>query len=134
MSGIEIAGLVLGALPILIEGVRWHKKNLKKGIRLLRWRHVVEKLNVALLTQQRMLTEIIRSVLERSGCKGGQYLEQDPVGILGDTELQEHVADYLGEANDAVFQSTLLKCQKIVCQVAEKLAGLVPTTKEVQFE
>ncbi|GAB1316325.1 hypothetical protein MFIFM68171_06535 [Madurella fahalii] len=127
MSGFEVAGVVLGALLILISAVEWSKKGIARGIIFFRKRRYVEKLALALLSQRQHLSEIIKSILIRSGCKEVSRLEDDPIGYLKDDAIRDQVLDYLGEENFAAFSGLILHCRQIIKGVAMKTAGLVPT-------
>ncbi|KAK3314333.1 hypothetical protein B0H66DRAFT_483219 [Apodospora peruviana] len=127
MTGFEIAGVVLGALPILFSAVDWSKRGIGKGAIFFRKRRSVEKLALALLSQRQHLTEIIRSILAGSGCEDLSRLEDDPVEYLMDEAIQEQVLDYLGEETFAALQGQLDHCHETIKLLAIKVAGLVPS-------
>ena len=127
MSGFEVAGVVLGALPILFAAVDFSKKNIGRGAVFFRKRRYVEKLALALLSQRQHLVEIIRSILNKSGCEDLSRLESDPIGYLKDDTVQGQVLDYLGEENFTALGGLILRCQDIIKLVAIKTANLVPS-------
>lgn len=127
MSGFEIAGVVLGALPILFSAVDWSKRGIGRGKDFFQKRQIVEKLALALLSQQQHLAEIIRSILARSGCEDLSRLEDDPVEYLMDEAIQEQVLDYLGEETFTALQGQLDHCHETIKLLAIKIAGLVPS-------
>ncbi|KAK3998115.1 hypothetical protein QBC44DRAFT_375996 [Cladorrhinum sp. PSN332] len=126
MSGFEVAGLVLGAIPILFAAVDFSKKNIGRGAIFFRKRRHVEKLALALLSQREHLSEIIQSILVESGCKDLARLEEDPVVYLQDDEIQEQVLDYLGEETFTAFSGLILHCHETIKGIAMKTAYLVP--------
>jgi len=126
MSGFEVAGVVLGALPVIFAAVDLSKKSIGRGAIFFRKRHYVEKLALALLSQRQHLTEIIRSILIGSGCEDLSRFDSDPVGYLKDDAVQGQVLEHLGEENFAVLGGQILHCQEIIKQVAIKTANLVP--------
>lgn len=129
MSGIEIAGLVLGALPVLIRAVDLYKDGIRKAGTAFRKRKYVQKLARALLLQQQTLEETVKSVLIASGSENIWRLDEDPLGYLNEKSVREQVLDYLGAKNDVAFTGTLEQSKDIVKKIARNLAGLVPTFK-----
>ena len=129
MSGIEVAGLLLGSIPILVEAVSAYKDGIQKSRIFFRKRAIVEKLSLALLLQQRTLAEIIRSILTRSGCLDVWRLEADPVGCFHDSEIQAQVLEYLGEDNEVAFKGVLRQSYDTIRRIALNLAGLVGATQ-----
>jgi len=125
MSGIEVAGLLLGALPILFTAVDLAKESIQKGRVFFRKRVYVEKLAYAVLLQQQTLAETVRSLLIRSGCEAVSSLDDDPVGYLNDESVRNQVLDYLGPQNDAAFTGALKQSNDIVKKIARNIAGLV---------
>jgi len=127
MSGFEVAGVVLGALPILFAALDASKKGIGRGVIFLRKRRCVEKLTLALLSQQQHVAEIIRSILVGSGCEDVSRLENDPVEYLKDKLVQEQVLDYVGSETFAALRGLLEHCHETIQSLAIKIAGLVPS-------
>ncbi|KAK7711995.1 hypothetical protein SLS64_005266 [Diaporthe eres] len=96
MSGIEVAGLVLGALPLVLKSVDAYRDGFRRFGTTFNKRKHVEKLARALLLQQRTLEELIKSVVLASGCEDVLALDDDPVGYLKSPDVQEQVEEYLG--------------------------------------
>lgn len=102
MTGIEVTGLLLGALPILFEAVDIYKCELQKGKVLFGERLVIKKLALALLLQQRTIAETVKLILEKSGCEQVALLDTDPVPCLDNAEVKRQVLDYLGPKHTIV--------------------------------
>ncbi|KAH6677735.1 hypothetical protein B0J14DRAFT_475288 [Halenospora varia] len=130
MSGIEVAGLVLGALPILFAAVDFSKDGIHRVGAAFRKKKYVEKLARALLLQQQILEETVKSVLMASGCEDIWHFDQDPLGYLGDASVREEILDYLGPKNELAFTGALQQSCDIVKKIAKNVAGLVPTFKD----
>ncbi|KAL4911447.1 hypothetical protein BDW74DRAFT_142924 [Aspergillus multicolor] len=126
MSGIEVAGLLLGALPILFAAVDSSKNTIDRGKLLFRTRSYVKKLADALLLQQQILAETTRSLLLASECSDVHLLEVDPAGYLSQKSIQEDLSDYLGPANARALNTTLNTSKEAVQKIASFLSGLVP--------
>lgn len=129
MSGFEIAGVVLGAIPVLIGAVDLSKDSFHRAGTAFRKRKYVQKLARALLLQQQTLEETVKSVVIASGCDDLWRLDEDPLGYLSNKSVREQVQDYLGPKNDTAFTGTLEQSNDIVKQIARNIAGLVPTYK-----
>ena len=124
-----MAGLVLGALPIIFKAVDFSKDGFSRVGLALHKRKNIQKLARALLLQQQILEETVKSVLLASGCEDVGRLDHDPAGYLADESIQEEVLDYLGVKNDAAFTGALEQSYHIVQKIAKNIAGLVPTYK-----
>ncbi|KAI9788455.1 MAG: hypothetical protein M1816_006891 [Peltula sp. TS41687] len=130
MPGIEIAGLVLGAIPVLIGAVDLYKDGIRRVGTAFRKRKYVEKLAHALLLQKQILEETVKSILIASGCEHIWRLEDDPVGYLSDEGVREQFLDYLGQNNHTAFTGTLEQSKYIVKKIARNIAGLVPELEQ----
>jgi hypothetical protein len=126
MSGFEIVGVVLGALPIIVSAVESSKESYRY---FFRKRKCVEKLALALRSQQQHLAEITRSILISSGCEDVHRLDDDPVHYLNDDTVRAQVLDYLGEGNFIVFTELVEDCHQTIKEVTANLVDLVPEVK-----
>ncbi|PQE29589.1 hypothetical protein CJF30_00009219 [Rutstroemia sp. NJR-2017a BBW] len=124
MSGIEVAGLVLGAIPILSEAFKSYRESV---ITFFRARKYIDKLYRALLLQERILEETVKLVLLGSGCENIPDLSESPVGYLTDARVQENIKDYLGPGNMKIFDDTIYQSRTIIEKLAGSLTGLVPS-------
>lgn len=129
MSGIEVAGLVLGVIPILIEAVDICKVGIERSKIAFRKRKYVEKLAHALLLQEQILRETIKSVLIESGCEDVWRLNDDPHVFLDDEHIQEQILDFLGPANNAAFNGAFEQSNSLIKEIVKGVAGLVPSFK-----
>lgn len=129
MSGIEVADLVLGALPILLAVIDSSKDGMRRFEGLFKRRKHIEKLVRALLLQQQVLKETVRSVVIASGYKYPHQIAHDPIHLLKDKAVQEEIFDYLGPENYAALTGTFTQSSDVVKRVAKNIAGLVGSTK-----
>ena len=127
MSGIEIVGVALGVLPIVLQSVDIYKDSIRRVSTTIRKRKHVEKLARALLLQQQILEETVKSVVLASGCENVGALEEAPFDYFGNEEARERVEDYLGLKNSIAFIGILTAINEIVRKVAKNISGLVPT-------
>lgn len=128
MSGFEIAGVVLGALPILFEAIDWYKNSIHRAGVAFRRRKHVDKLARALLLQKQTLEETVKSIIVASGCEDIWRLEDDPLGYLNDENVQSYIGRYLG-SNDSAFIEIIKQSNDVVKEIARNIAGLVPSYK-----
>lgn len=131
MSGIEIAGLVLGSIPIIISAVELCQTGYEKSVVPFRRRRHVDQLCHALLLQQRILTETIRMLTVHSGCgdQEGVTLDDDPLGFLQNVHIHDQLLDFLGDANHKALIGSLQEITIALKGIANQLLGLVPTQK-----
>lgn len=126
MSGIEVAGLVLGALPLVLKSVDAYRDGFRRFGTTFNKRKHVEKLARALLLQQRTLEELIKSVVLASGCEDVLALDDDPVSYLKKPDVQEQVEEYLGPKSTSFLVGELEVNSEAVGKVARRISGLVP--------
>lgn len=130
MSGVEVAGLVLGALPILIEAINVYRSGLKKSRSGIRKRKVIERLGQALILQKTIIAGLTRGVLEQCGCDTAAGADDAQLrSLLQDKQTQDMVGEFLGTYNTQVFSDTLIDCMTDVSQATVRLASLVPSVK-----
>lgn len=133
MSGIEVAGLVLGAVPILIEAIDRYKNGINKIRSGFKKRKVIEKLGRALRYQKSIIEAITRNVLVQSGCDYATKADDTQLRrLLQDGQTQDMVNDFLGAANALVFSDALLDCMASVGHATIGLASLVPALASVK--
>ncbi|KIW11456.1 hypothetical protein PV08_10756 [Exophiala spinifera] len=129
MSGIEVAGLILGALPILIDGLASYRKGLKSLRRGFQRRKLVEELTCTLTVQVKILEELLRFILNNSGYETPETLSTKSLEILRDSDVQNAIARYLGP-NYEVITEAMLQCQEIFYRIITSISKLVPSLKE----
>ncbi|KAL9615829.1 MAG: hypothetical protein Q9160_009227 [Pyrenula sp. 1 TL-2023] len=130
MSGLEVVGVILGAIPILVEGLKVYRSGLKTVGRGFRKRKTIEKLSRALLLQQGTLEELLKQVLIKSGHElpADFAFGVNALSILSDTSVQDNIVDYLGTNFDA-FMDTIKECYAIFQKLVTKTATMVPSVK-----
>lgn len=126
MSGIEVAGLVLGAIPLVVKSVDAYRDGFRRFGTTFNKRKHVEKLARALLLQQRILEEVIKSIVLASGCEDVLALYDDPVGYLKNLDVQEQMVEYLGPNSTSFLVDELMVNIEAVGKVVRCISGLVP--------
>ena len=126
MSGIEVAGLVLGALPILFAAVDLPKSSLQRTLAAFRKRAYVGNLARALLLQKQIIAENVKSLAISSGCEEVWLVDDDPLEYLSGVAVQEQILDYLGVENHTAFVGALEQSHDAVKKIARNIEGLLP--------
>ena len=129
MSGIEIAGIVLGALPILFEALDGYRGSINRISQGVRKRKYVEKLARALRMQRQTLESILKIVLLESGCESLPAADEHIRDCLNDPSNKARVKDYLGVQNDLAFQDAVTDCFESVHRATLRVAAYVPLVK-----
>lgn len=132
MSGFEVVGIALGILPIVLQSVDGYRDSIRRVGTTIRKRKHVEKLARALLLQQQILEETVKSVVLACGCENISTLEEDPFGYFSSEDVRERVEDYLGPKNSIVFVGLLTANNDVVKKVAQNISGLLPA-RQVRF-
>ena len=127
MSGLDIVGLALGILPIVLHSVDVYRDSIRRVGTTIRKRKHVEKLARALLLQQQILEETVKTVVLACGCENVGALEETPFEYFQDEDVRERVENYLGLKNSTVFIGLLTANNDTVKKVAKNISGLVPT-------
>ena len=126
MSGFEVIGIALGILPIVLQSVDVYKDSIRRVGTTIRKRKYVEKLARALLLQQQILEETIKSVVLACGCENVSALEEEPFGYFNNEDVRERIEDFFGPKNSIAFVGLLNANNDIVKKLAENISGLVP--------
>ncbi|KAL8832344.1 MAG: hypothetical protein Q9170_004914 [Blastenia crenularia] len=128
MSGIEVAGLVLGAIPIII----WGLENYKTTREIWRRSHskalLVDRL-INALQEQRILIELDLQILLRAA----DYEDDEIAGLetssfhdlLLDQGLAEPLIRYLGRIYNP-YRGALERCERILIDIVQSIGGLTP--------
>lgn len=117
MSGLEVVGIALGSIPIVLHFVDVYKSSIRRvGTTIWKRKHV-EKLARALLLQQQILEETVKSVVLTCGCENVGALEEDPFGYFSNGDVRERVEDYLGPKT----VSPSLACSRRIMTSSKKL-------------
>ncbi|KAF3133223.1 hypothetical protein TWF569_010667 [Orbilia oligospora] len=123
----EIAGLVLGALPILYGSVRVYRDTSKTVNRILRKRIYVDELVNALILLEGTLKLLVKSLLQDSGAWN---FEHDPFEYLKDQDVKQQLQEHLGPEMEAAFASTMEQIYDVIRGMAKSIGGVIPELKD----
>ncbi|ORY19506.1 hypothetical protein BCR34DRAFT_620960 [Clohesyomyces aquaticus] len=122
MSGIEVAGLVLGAIPLLIAALEHYEGGLDSARSFFKWRGGLSGMIQALWYQHTSYVQSIQLLLEPIATEQErQIMLDDATHILWkSTEMSEALQNRLGNAYQ-VYMHTVQRIEDIVKAIAEKL-------------
>ncbi|KAF3078898.1 hypothetical protein TWF706_003668 [Orbilia oligospora] len=125
----EVAGLVLGALP-LYGSVRVYRDTSKTINRILRKRIYVDELVNALILLEGTLKLLVKSLLQDSGCESAWNFEHDPFECLKDQDVKQQLQEHLGPEMEAAFASTMEQIYDVIRRMAKSIGGVIPELKD----
>ncbi|KAL8801036.1 MAG: hypothetical protein Q9182_004728 [Xanthomendoza sp. 2 TL-2023] len=134
MSGIEVAGLVLGAIPVLI----WALENYKTTREI--WRRsrskalLVDRL-INALQEQRLLIQLdVQLLLKAASYEDHETVDLEALScheLLLDQELAVALQLYLGRVYEP-YRAALGRCESILTDIAQSIGGLTPRAPSQQ--
>ena len=128
MSGFEIAGLILGIVPLTIAALERYK-TAHEMLRYFNHKSVyIDRLIQALEEQKFCLESELDIVLRAAGFEqqdvstiGGEYLRT----ILLRRDVAEELGRYLGRGYD-LYRRALARCETSLGEIVRNIGGLVP--------
>ena len=129
MSGVEAAGFVLGAIPLVIEFIKTTAVGVEsvKLFQSQRFRRKVQDWSTALLTQQTLLLNNIVLVLDTTDALEHdvgavkQMLEKGQIPpVFYNSDVQKQLRDKLGH-NFQPFEQTVLQVQESMLEIKKRL-------------
>jgi hypothetical protein len=121
MSGIELAGLVLGALPIVIAGLEAYNEGLDPIKAFYRWErelpHFIHQLRLQHVHYEQTVKLLFSPITTETQLA---RMISDPVGAWSDDELADKLKYKLNEAYGA-YEATMSEIERIMCKIAGKL-------------
>jgi hypothetical protein len=123
MSGVELAGLVLGVLPLLIQGIESYNEGLDPIKSFMRWEkelpHFIRKLRNQHVHYSQTIGILLAPITEEIELA---EMMTDPglSRMWRDQEIAARLRDRLQDSYDA-YQSTMLDIERITKKIASKL-------------
>ncbi|KAJ6257577.1 hypothetical protein Dda_7362 [Drechslerella dactyloides] len=121
----EVAGLVLGAIPILITAVEGYKKTSRFAKLAIGKRACIRNLANALSEHRVILVEVLWKLHRDSGAKTITHADQELLKSLDDTAIQRHFREYLGEDTYVALIGKLDRSRTTISVIAKYIATLV---------
>jgi hypothetical protein len=122
MSGFEIAGLVLGSLPLIIAAIEHYESSLDRAAVFFKWQDVLEKAIRELWIQHTSFEMTLRTLLvdHTSEAELDELLSQPKSVLWQSPALNQALRDELGAAYD-VYNSTVEEIEGYVRTLARHL-------------
>ncbi|KAJ0416338.1 hypothetical protein BJY00DRAFT_304224 [Aspergillus carlsbadensis] len=131
MSGLEVVGVVLGALPLMIAAVD-HYKTTSQRIKLFRYKEpLIADLIQALQEQQFFLETDLAITLKAASLDDDEIadlLTKPDATVFGDPDVAMDVQKYLG-AGYGPYTAAAARCQRILSDIAKHIRGLASSTQ-----
>lgn len=118
MSGIEIAGLAVGVLPLLVELVKSYSAMLRRAHTFRHYGKAVKSLSIQLDTQNGLFMNEIRLLLL---CVGDEAVVESMLADAGDQRWTSHE---MGQRLHQVLGDNFIICRNIIEEIGEMIADL----------
>lgn len=124
MSGAEVAGLVLGALPLLISALEHYKSGVGSVAAMLKWRGLLDTLIFRLKTQRTLFYLNVMILLRAAGFDDMELQkESDCYKKLLEGDTSKKLKEYLDFTYDT-FEQTVLRYEKCIKLLVKKLSNI----------
>lgn len=124
MSGIDVAGLVLGALPIVISALENYKAGQGVVASLMKWRGLLDTLIHRLQNARCVISLKLETLLMAAGIDGQALQdEQHCIRLLMDQKVARKLQDYLRSSFDR-FQSVVRSYERCLKLIAAELVEI----------
>lgn len=128
MSGLEAAGLVLGAIPIIIWSLEKYKTTREIWRRSRNKALLVDRMINTLQEQQFLIKADLQILLRTAGVEDVETSGIDPSYYrehLVKPRVTKALMRYLGPAYQ-VYRNRLNTCERILAEIAQNIGGLTP--------
>ena len=126
MSGIEVAGLVLGAIPLIISALEHYKATRNLWVAALQKAFYIDRLIEALEDQKALIESDLSLVLLASGFDEADIGSMDAdacLVLLTKENVIGEVSDYLGNMYEH-YTKALIRCQTSLVNITKDIEGL----------
>lgn len=122
MSGLEIVGVVLGAIPITVVLIEQYRQR-QIRIDFRKKEPFVLRLIQSLKFQHYLLLNDIKLTLKGAGVEVDESVIQSNPSLFGDTAVAEAVRDYLGPDCSIYFEA-VEGCHMVLTRIFGSIKGL----------
>jgi hypothetical protein len=133
MSGVEVAGLLLGAIPIVVAALKTYKETKQRYIWFMSKEAYIDRLIQSLNEQVYFIKSDVEVALRSTDLKPESIksiLAGPDLSPWNDHEVADAIRDYLGEGFE-LYVDALERCQATICTIIASLNGLVSGTSKV---
>lgn len=130
----EVAGLVLGIVPVAIEILQDYQTAYDLASRCANRYHHVESLIRALRGHEYVLEETTQWILTTAGIYKPRFHDPRDVALLLQTGKALPRLNYvLGEKGSGVFQDALLEAREALLTIVQNVKGFIPEDQVSDF-
>ena len=131
MSGIEVASLILGAVPVMIAALEHYKNFHKKSWLFKHKSSRIDQLIIALGNQKFFLEGELELALLEAGFDQYDVASLDTTDmqrLLNGGDVSERLCRSLGQGYGP-FREMLVRSERCLTQIVQDMKGLVPDSK-----
>ncbi|KAL3476579.1 hypothetical protein BJX99DRAFT_270394 [Aspergillus californicus] len=129
MSGLEVAGVVLGAIPVVITAIDLYRQR-QMRIAFRSKEPYILRFIQALKAQQYLLQHDIEQILDGAGVDYDTSSNQITPSVFNDSAVRDAVNGYLGK-NAGVYFDAVQLCHMVLVEVVGGIEGLGPVSKDL---
>lgn len=126
----EVAGLVLGGIPLIIESFRLYQATNRFYHNAVRSRHKIDEICRIVGLHQVAFECVWKEVLIGSGCDISTYLSSSGAGLSHSKSEEEDVKRFLRNAYQPVIDE-LQRCNNIINDILRSIVECIP--KQVSY-
>lgn len=131
MSGFEIVGVILGAIPLLISAIEKYKATSQR-LKYFKYKEpYIAQLIQSLEDQKFFLESDLYIPLNSTNLEEDQInnvIRQANPDLFRDIEISQALREYLGDGY-APYQRAVTRCHQILVEIASNINGLASTAK-----
>ena len=131
MSGLEVAGVVLGAVPLIVAALEHYKISKKLWDRFRKTAMHINELIEALDENHALIEASLNSLLQKAGSAEGVCIANDTMDYgsrLRNKEIALDLQSFMGRLYKP-YEKALLRCEQTLLRIINKLDGLVQGSK-----
>ncbi|CEL01824.1 hypothetical protein ASPCAL01402 [Aspergillus calidoustus] len=133
MSGVEVAGLILGAIPIVVAALKTYKETKQRYIWFMSKEAYIDRLIQSLNEQVYFIKSDVEVALRSTDLEPESIksiLTGPDLSPWNDHEVADAIREYLGEGFE-LYLDALGRCQATICTIIASLNGLVSGTSKI---
>ena len=130
MSGLEIAGVVLGAVPLIVGALEKYKTTKKIWNRARKIALHIDEL-IETLAENQALIETSLELLQKAVDTEDACLDNNAMGYalrLSRKDIAQELQLYMGKLYKP-YEKALLRCEKTLLKIVERIDGLFMGSK-----
>lgn len=131
MSGFEVVGVVLGAIPLIISALDHYKATSQRIKFMIKKELLLNQLMESLEEQRFFFQTDICLALKETHLEEKQIIalmDEQGLNLFQDPEIAGALEDYLGEGF-ALYTNAVARCQHILNDIVANISGLVSTVQ-----